>query len=33
MQAAFLVFTVAVLVANLFADLMYPILDPRMRVR
>ena len=33
MQAAFLVFTVAVLVANLFADMMYPILDPRMRVR
>jgi peptide/nickel transport system permease protein len=31
MQAAFLVFTVAVLVANLFADLLYPILDPRMR--
>lgn len=33
MQAAFLVFTVAVLAANLFADLMYPLLDPRMRVR
>ncbi len=33
MQAAFLVFTVAVLAANLFADLMYPIIDPRMRVR
>ena len=31
MQAAFLVFTVAVLVANLLADLLYPILDPRMR--
>jgi peptide/nickel transport system permease protein len=31
MQAAFLVFTVAVLLANLFADLLYPILDPRMR--
>ncbi|MDA2979389.1 MAG: ABC transporter permease [Actinomycetota bacterium] len=33
MQATFLVFTVAVLVANLVADLLYPILDPRMRVR
>ena len=33
MQAAFLVFTVAVLAANLFADLMYPLIDPRMRVR
>jgi len=31
MQAAFLVFTVAVLLANLLADLLYPILDPRMR--
>ena len=31
MQAAFLVFTVAVLVANLIADLLYPILDPRTR--
>ena len=31
MQAAFLGFTVAVLVANLFADLLYPILDPRVR--
>ncbi len=32
MQAAFLVFTVAVIVANLVADLLYPVLDPRMRV-
>ena len=32
MQAAFLVFTIAVLVANLVADLLYPVLDPRMRV-
>jgi peptide/nickel transport system permease protein len=31
MQATFLVFTVAVLVANLIADLLYPVLDPRMR--
>jgi peptide/nickel transport system permease protein len=31
MQAAFLVFTVAVLAANLVADLLYPILDPRTR--
>lgn len=31
MQAAFLVFTIAVLLANLVADLLYPILDPRMR--
>lgn len=31
MQAAFLVFTVAVLLANLAADLLYPLLDPRMR--
>lgn len=31
MQAAFLVFTVAVLLANLLADLLYPLLDPRMR--
>lgn len=31
MQAAFLVFTVAVLLANLAADLLYPILDPRTR--
>lgn len=29
MQAAFLVITIAVLVANLFADIIYPILDPR----
>lgn len=29
MQAAFLVITFAVLLANLFADLLYPILDPR----
>ena len=29
MQAAFLVITVAVLLANLLADVMYPILDPR----
>ena len=33
MQAAFLVFTVAVLIANLAADLLYPILDPRTRAR
>jgi peptide/nickel transport system permease protein len=33
MQAAFLVFTIAVLVANLVADLLYPILDPRTRAR
>ena len=31
MQAAFLVFTFAVLAANLVADLLYPILDPRTR--
>jgi peptide/nickel transport system permease protein len=31
MQAAFLVFTVAVIAANLAADLLYPILDPRTR--
>jgi peptide/nickel transport system permease protein len=31
MQAAFLVFTVAVLLANLLADLLYPLLDPRTR--
>ena len=31
MQASFLVFTAAVLVANLVADLLYPILDPRTR--
>jgi peptide/nickel transport system permease protein len=29
MQAAFLVFTVAVLAANLLADLLYPLVDPR----
>lgn len=33
MQAAFLVFTVAVLAANLLADLLYPIIDPRTRSR
>ncbi len=31
MQAAFLVFTAAVLVANLTADLLYPLIDPRSR--
>jgi len=31
MQASFLVFTAAVLIANLIADLLYPILDPRTR--
>ncbi|MDE0438495.1 MAG: ABC transporter permease [bacterium] len=31
MQAAFLVFTAAVLAANLLADLMYPLIDPRTR--
>jgi peptide/nickel transport system permease protein len=31
MQAAFLVFTVAVLIANLLADMLYPLLDPRTR--
>ena len=31
MQAAFLVFTVAVLLANLLADMLYPLLDPRTR--
>lgn len=31
MQAAFLVFTIAVLLANLLADLLYPVLDPRTR--
>lgn len=31
MQAAFLVITVAVLLANLAADLLYPVLDPRSR--
>ena len=33
MQAAFLVFTVAVLLANLAADFLYPLLDPRTRSR
>lgn len=33
MQAAFLLFTVAVLLANLLADLLYPLLDPRTRQR
>ncbi|MEE8601779.1 ABC transporter permease [Euzebya tangerina] len=31
MQAAFLVFTIAMLLANLAADLIYPVLDPRTR--
>lgn len=31
MQAAFLIFTIAVLLANLLADLLYPLLDPRTR--
>ncbi len=31
LQAAFLVITIAVLVSNILADLMYPILDPRAR--
>lgn len=31
MQATFLIFTVAVLLANLLADLVYPVLDPRTR--
>ncbi len=31
MQAAFLIFTFAVLLANLLADLLYPLLDPRTR--
>ncbi len=31
MQAAFLVFTGAVLIANLAADLLYPLIDPRTR--
>lgn len=29
MQAAFLLFTIAVLLSNLLADLLYPLLDPR----
>ncbi len=33
MQAAFLLFTVAVLLSNLLADLLYPLLDPRTRAR
>ena len=33
MQAAFLVFTGAVLLANLAADLLYPLVDPRARVQ
>ncbi|WP_276202945.1 ABC transporter permease [Jiangella muralis] len=32
MQATFLVFTIAVLLANLLADSLYPRLDPRVRV-
>jgi peptide/nickel transport system permease protein len=31
MQAAFLIFTIAVLLSNLAADLIYPLLDPRAR--
>ena len=31
MQAAFLLFTVAVLISNLLADLLYPLLDPRVK--
>jgi peptide/nickel transport system permease protein len=31
MQAAFLLFTVAVLLSNLLADLLYPLLDPRVK--
>lgn len=31
MQAAFLLFTVAMLISNLLADLLYPLLDPRVR--
>lgn len=31
MQAAFLLFTIAVLLSNLLADLLYPLLDPRTR--
>jgi peptide/nickel transport system permease protein len=29
MQAAFLLFTIAILVSNLLAELLYPLLDPR----
>jgi peptide/nickel transport system permease protein len=32
LQASFLVITIAVLVSNLLADMIYPILDPRARV-
>jgi peptide/nickel transport system permease protein len=31
MQASFLLFTIAVLASNLFADWLYPKLDPRAR--
>jgi ABC-type dipeptide/oligopeptide/nickel transport system permease component len=31
MMACFMVITVAVLVSNLAVDLIYPLLDPRMR--
>lgn len=31
MQAAFLLFTVAVLLSNLLADLLYPLIDPRVK--
>jgi peptide/nickel transport system permease protein len=31
MQAAFLLFTVAVLLSNILADWLYPRLDPRAR--
>jgi len=31
MQATFLVFTIAVLISNLLADYLYPLLDPRAR--
>lgn len=33
LQAGFLVITLAVIAANLFADLIYPALDPRVRTR
>lgn len=32
MQAAFLLFTIAILLANLLADLVYPLIDPRAKV-
>jgi peptide/nickel transport system permease protein len=32
MQAAFLLFTVAMLLSNLLADLIYPMLDPRAKL-